>query len=178
MAGLREAGFLKSKHSTINDIIKRALTSSGIPAILEPTGINRTDGKRPDGLTLVPWSRGKSLMWDTTCVDTLAPYHLLSTSKIASSAAESAVHNERHKYVHLVDNYIFIVFAVQTLGSWCKEAKDLVSEIGRSLVTVTGDPHCTNYLRQRIGIAIQRGNAASILGTFPDANSLDKIFLI
>ncbi|KAJ4428370.1 hypothetical protein ANN_24389 [Periplaneta americana] len=63
-------------------------------------------------------------------------------------------------------------------GSWCKEAKDLVSEIGRSLVTVTGDHLCTNYLRQRIAIAIQRGNAASILGTFPEANYLDEIFFI
>ncbi|KAJ4435970.1 hypothetical protein ANN_18593 [Periplaneta americana] len=133
------------RHSTINDIIKRALTSSGIPAILEPIGISRTDVKRPDGLTLVPWSRRKSLLWDTTCVDTLAPSHLPSTSKIASSAAESAVRSKRHKYLHPIDNSTFIVFAVETIGFWCKEAKDLVSEIGRSLVTVTGDPHCTNY---------------------------------
>lgn len=79
------------RHSTINNIIKRALTSSGIPAILESTGISRTNGKYPAGLTLVPWSRGKSLMWDTTCVDTLVPSHLPSSFKIASPAAESAV---------------------------------------------------------------------------------------
>src|ERR1043165_9306842 len=27
--------------------------------------------KRPDGATLVPWSRGRCLLWDATCADTL-----------------------------------------------------------------------------------------------------------
>ncbi|KAJ4428174.1 hypothetical protein ANN_24189 [Periplaneta americana] len=81
-----------SRHSSLNDIIKRALTSSGVPSILEPSGISRSDGKGPDGLTLVPWRVGKSLIWDSTCVDTLAPSHLSSTSKTPGSAAESAAH--------------------------------------------------------------------------------------
>ena len=34
----------------------------------EPTGLFRTDGKRPDGLTLVPWQSGKSLCWDVTII--------------------------------------------------------------------------------------------------------------
>ena len=28
---------------------------------LSPSGLFRSDGKRPDGLTLVPWSSGKAL---------------------------------------------------------------------------------------------------------------------
>ena len=27
-----------------------------IPSTVEPTGLSRSNGKRPDGLTLVPWS--------------------------------------------------------------------------------------------------------------------------
>ncbi|KAJ4450784.1 hypothetical protein ANN_02214 [Periplaneta americana] len=79
------------RHTSLNDIIKRSLTSCGIPSLLEPSGISRADGKRPDGLTLIPWSRGKSLIWDSTCVDTLAPAHLPNTSRRAASAAELAV---------------------------------------------------------------------------------------
>ncbi|KAJ4429205.1 hypothetical protein ANN_26208 [Periplaneta americana] len=79
------------RHTSLNDIIKRSLTSCGIPSLLEPPGISRADGKRPDGLTLIPWSRGKSLIWDSTCVDTPTPSHLPNTSRRAASAAELAV---------------------------------------------------------------------------------------
>ena len=60
-----------TRHSTLNDLLCTALCSSGIPAIKEPTGLVREDGKRPDSLSLVPWSAGKSLIWDETVADTL-----------------------------------------------------------------------------------------------------------
>ena len=163
-----------SRYSSLNNILKRALTSSDIPSILEPAGISRSDGKRPDGLTLVPWREGKSLIWDSTCVDTVAPSHLPSTSKIAGSAAESAARNKSNKYSNLADNYIFVPFAVETLGPWCREAKALISTIGRCLVQLSGDPRSSEFLRQRISIAIQRGNAVSILATFPESSILTK----
>ncbi|KAJ4450982.1 hypothetical protein ANN_02417 [Periplaneta americana] len=167
-----------SRHLSLNDIIKRALTSSGVPSILEPSGISRSEGKRPDGLTLVPWRVGKSLIWDSTCVDTLAPSHLSSTSKTPGSAAESATVSKHHKYKHLADNYIFVPFAVETFGTWSSEAKALISTIGRSLVQLSGDPRSSQYLRQRIGIAIQRGTATSILASFPESSYLDEIFFL
>ena len=33
----------------MNDIIKRSLESAKIPCHLEPVGLYRSDGKRPDG---------------------------------------------------------------------------------------------------------------------------------
>ena len=50
------------RHSIINDVVKRALGSSNIPSVLEPPGLSTADQKRPDGLTLVPWVRGQSLI--------------------------------------------------------------------------------------------------------------------
>ena len=38
----------------------------------EPIGLARTDGKRSDGLTLLPWAGGKPLTWDITVASTLA----------------------------------------------------------------------------------------------------------
>ncbi|XP_063371156.1 zinc finger protein 596-like [Cydia amplana] len=46
----------------------KALVSANVPCVLEPPGLCRTDGKRPDGLTLVPWQKGRCLLWDATCV--------------------------------------------------------------------------------------------------------------
>ena len=61
-----------ARHTLCNDIILRALNSAGIPSQAEPSGLSRTDGKRPDGVSLIPWSHGKSVVWDFTCAHRLA----------------------------------------------------------------------------------------------------------
>ena len=38
----------------------------------EPSGLARRDGKRPDGLTLIPFQGGKPLVWDVTVTTLLA----------------------------------------------------------------------------------------------------------
>ena len=57
------------RHSALNDIVKRGLSSADFNEVLEPVGHDRGDGKRPDGMTVFPFSRGKCLIWDCTCVD-------------------------------------------------------------------------------------------------------------
>ncbi|KAJ4426814.1 hypothetical protein ANN_26613 [Periplaneta americana] len=157
----------------------RSLTSCGIPSLLEPSGISRADGKRPDGLTLIPWSRGKSSIWDSTCVDTLAPAHLPNTSRRAACAAELAVKKKVNKYARLLDNnYIFVPFAVETFGPWSHDDKVLVSQISQILISITDDRRYTTYLRQRLSIAIQRGNAMIVLSTLPEPSPLDALFLL
>ena len=38
-----------------------------IPVVKGPVGLS-VDGKRPDGATLIPWSRGKPLAWDVIII--------------------------------------------------------------------------------------------------------------
>ena len=45
------------------------LGSLDLPSMLEPRGLFRTDGKRPDGVTMSPWEMGKQLVRDVTVVD-------------------------------------------------------------------------------------------------------------
>lgn len=90
-----------SRHSSVINIIRRSFVSCNVPSILEPSDISRMDGKRPDGLTLIPWSHGKSLVWDFTCIDTLASSHLQSSLQSAGSTAEIAAKNKRRKYENL-----------------------------------------------------------------------------
>lgn len=154
------------RHQALNDIIRRALVSVDVPCILEPPGLSRTDGKRPDGLTLIPWQRGRCLIWDATCVGTFAPSHLRQTIRVAGSAAESAARLKRTKYANLEQGYDFVPAAFETGGPWGADAKDFVREIGQRMRTKGGDPRSGAFLVQRISLAIQRGNAASVLGTF------------
>ena len=50
------------RHQALNDVVARAFTSANIPVTKEPNGLSRLDGKRPDGLTLIPWQSGKPLI--------------------------------------------------------------------------------------------------------------------
>jgi len=51
------------RHHALNDLVARALSAADIRSSKEPQGSCRSDGKRPDGLTLIPWQSGKSLVW-------------------------------------------------------------------------------------------------------------------
>ena len=147
-----------------------------MPAVLEPNGLARDDGKRPDGMSLFPWKMGRPLVWDATCVDTLAPSHLPSSACCAAAAAAAAENLKRRKYSGLVGNYIFEPFGVETLGSWGPNAHILFKDLSRRLVDASRDQKAGYYLGQRISMAIQRGNAASLLGTLPVDSDGDEFF--
>ena len=50
------------RHTIITTIVQRALSAGNIPSRLEPSGLYRADGKRPDGITIAPWERGSTLI--------------------------------------------------------------------------------------------------------------------
>jgi hypothetical protein len=155
-----------SRHQIINDLVYRALTRAGIPSVKEPQGLSRTDGKRPDGLTLIPWRSGRCLTWDVTVIDTLADSYLAQTSAVQGSASEIAAERKNDKYKTLQHTYEFCPLALETLGPVNTLGREFLSDLGRRLTEVTGDFRETIFLRQRISIAIQRCNAAAIRGTF------------
>jgi hypothetical protein len=72
-------------------------------------------------------------------------------------------------------NYTFKGLAFETLGPWCKEA---INVIGNRLIAESGDSKSKKFLFERISLAIQRGNAASIRGTFTDSALLSEIFVL
>ena len=49
----------RSDKMSINDIVWRVMRRAGIPSIKEPLGLLQDDGKRPDGVMMIPWSRGR-----------------------------------------------------------------------------------------------------------------------
>ena len=77
-----------ARHQGLNDVIARAFATTGPPITEEPNGLSRLDGKRPGGLTLVPWAQGKPLTWDLTVICTSVSSYLAAASQTAGPAAE------------------------------------------------------------------------------------------
>ena len=81
-------------------------------------------------------------------------------------------------YEELSKDFIFTPIAIETLGSWGQEGHSLIKEIGRKIRDITGEKRSTFYLFQRISIAVQIGNAASVMGTVGSKSKLEEIFYL
>jgi len=157
-----------ARHAAINDLIHRSLIKSGFPSVKEPQGMLRSDSKRPDGTTLIPWRAGRNLVWDATVVDTLAPSYLQSTAVTAGAAAEIADNRKNKKYQPLLDTHDFIPLALETLGPINSRGLAFVKEMGRHLTRATDEVRETTFLFQRLSLTIQRFNAVAFAGSFVD----------
>ena len=136
------------------------------------------NNKRPDGLTLVPWTNGKCLVWDFTTPDTFAPSYLPHTSTFPGAAAARKETEKKRKYAELEDRYLVVPVVVETTGVWGQEGLRWVRQIGSRIKDKTGERRATSYLIQRISLAVQRGNVTAILGSLPAGRKLEEIYLL
>jgi len=157
------------RHFAVNDIIARAITSAGVPITKEPTGLARSNGKRPDGLTLIPWGGGKALAWDATISSTLAASYVQASSTLAGSASESAASNKVSKYSFLQPDYIVQPVSFESLGPCSASTSDFIVELGHKISQVSGDSREVLYLWQRLSICLQRFNSVLLLQSFTNS---------
>ena len=108
----------------------------------------------------MPWSRGRPLTWDFTCVHTLCASHLRVTGGQPGEAARLAEIKKLTKYSSCSSNVQFVPVAVETLGVPGPSAAAFLSELGRRQVDALKDPRAAAQLMQ-----LQRGNALCILET-------------
>ena len=124
-----------SRHATLNSLIKQTLGSLCLPSVLEPRGLYRTDGKRPDSVTMIPWEMGKQLVWDVTVVDALAPSCLNQGSLCnPGTTVTEAKARKIEKYRELIDNgYIFQPVALEVQGSLGESSEIFITRLLNAL---------------------------------------------
>ena len=83
----KASGKIARQH-VLHDVIWRAFGAARIPAVKEPSELDRQDAKRPDGLTLIPWQGGRSLIWDVTVVRPLAASYVDRAATDADTVAD------------------------------------------------------------------------------------------
>jgi len=125
---------------------------------LEPTSLSRSDGKRPDGLTIMPWKHGRCMVWDVTCPDTLAPIHLNRAVTGPSAVASFAEVNTRLKYDETRRTHVFIPIAVESMGAvgedgFLGELEGFLRELGARIMYVSKEPRSFEFLMQRVSVA-------------------------
>jgi hypothetical protein len=111
----------------------------------------------------------------------LAPSHLNIAVNGPGVVANEAEEKKRSKYACLSTAFHFVPIAVETMGSLGDDADNFVHDLGRRIMTLTGERRATEFLLQRLSVAIQRGNAASVLGTVDwqtNNNNLDAIYYL
>ena len=155
-----------TRHNHLNDIVLRLQTRAKIPATRDPADLLRSVGKRPDGLTLIPWRKGRCLVWDVTVADTTAASYLPSTSISAGSAAELAAVRKQAKHAELAQRYEFVPIAVDSHGTYSVTATALLADLGRRLNAATSDAKETAHLFKGLSIALQRFNAFCVIDSF------------
>ena len=93
----------------------------------------------------------------------------------AGEVAEKAEAEKEEKYSDLLHSHVFTPVTVETSGVFGPKTMSFIWEVGKRLWFQSGEQKATSYLIQRLSIAVQRGNAASILEgmmTFPPTHTL------
>jgi hypothetical protein len=152
------------RHRLVNQVIADGLRSAGFPVRLEPANLLLADGKRPDGVTLIPYSRGQSVMWDATVWTTVCASQLRDTARRQGAAAEAAEAQKRRKYAPFARDYLVTPLAFESHGPLSVSTAEFLGDLSKKISRERGKSAGTFFL-QRLCLAVQRGNALSILGT-------------
>ena len=69
------------------------------------------------------------------------------------------------KYSHLEDSHYFVPIAIETFGALGHKARYFLKELARRICLATEeDNQAHRHLIQCLSMAVQRGNAAAVLG--------------
>ena len=125
--------------------------------MLEPTGLYRSDGNRPDSVTMIPWEMGKQLVCDVTVVDALAPSrpNQGSSCNRGTTSTEAAA-REIEKFREIIDNgYNLQPVDLEVQGSLGESSESFITRLCKMLWRSHDDQRSGSFLKQRISMAFQ-----------------------
>ena len=155
-----------ARHQVLNDIILRASKAADVPAVKEPSGLNRQDGKRSDGLSRIPWQSGEPLLCDVMVASTLAGLYADTAATGAELVADQAADRKTAKYADLRAQYVFQPVSVETLGPFSFSTLDFLRDLGRRISHILGNDREVLFLFQTISVTIKRFNSVLLHDSF------------
>ena len=113
---------------------------------------------------IAPWKSGRPLVWDVTCPDTFAASYELQATSEAGAVVAVAERKKMTKYQTIARTHLFCPIAIKTSGVFGPDAYAILRDLAHLIKNVSNEPNSKTYLFQQISVAVQRGNAASVLG--------------
>ena len=118
------------------------------------------------------------LAWKFTCNNTLVTTYVPMTSVEAGRLADRHEEMKLKRYEDLASSHIVMPVAIETLGSWGQMGLSFIKELGLRVTAVTKENRATSFLFQVLSLAVQRGNATSVMNTVPNIREFEELFLL
>ena len=150
-----------TRHALVNQVLVEGFRAAAIPTRREPTHLTLQDGKRPDGVTLIPYSNGKALIWDATIWSTLSGSQMAATARKSGAAAERAAAEKLRKYATFALDYTVMPLAFETHGPLAADTTKFLSELALKIARERRCKRAGTFFQQRLCMAAvqRRGNA-------------------
>ena len=94
-----------------------------------------------------------------------APSYRCQATHATGKVAAAAEKKKSNKYGHLGPAHIFMPVAMETLGAFGPRILTFIKELRRRICKATREEKASGFLLQRLSVAVQRGNAAAVMGT-------------
>ena len=146
----------------LNEVVARGLAQAHIPSQREPGHLITRSNKRPDGATLVPYRHGRPAIWDVVVRGSLAATYVRRTSQKAGAAAEEAEALKRRRYDEFAGDYEVVPLAFESHGGIRPATEVFLKDLGKRIRLETGDNRAGAFFKQRLSVALQRGNALCV----------------
>ena len=169
-----------SRHNEVCNIIFRTAQKAGLGPSREFRGLIPGSAARPADIFLRSWNRGSDAALDVTVI---SPLQLAVVDREAVEPGYALRFAWDRKMRAASDacaaqRISFIPLPVETFGGWHPDAALQITRIGRELArSPSGADHKTviKHFFQRLGLALQKGNAALILSRSTDIPCADLI---
>ena len=136
--------------------------------MFKPTCLSCSDGKRLDGMSIIPWTSGRILTWDASCCDTFAASDITQCRTELGAVATQTESNKVSKYDHLDSSYLFNPLVFKSSGTFGPKAKEFLKDLGHRVRKVTLEDNAYQFLVQRITLAVQHSVSTSVIGSLGD----------
>ena len=97
----------------------------------EPSGLLRTDGKRPDTVAVEDWE--VRYMGRNGNRHAIASSYVPATSQTPGAATEAAADRKSSKYAILSKSYLFVPVTVETMGAINEAGMNFLGDLGRRI---------------------------------------------
>ncbi|KAL5481469.1 hypothetical protein EMCRGX_G021634 [Ephydatia muelleri] len=140
---------------------------ANLPANMQPPQLSYVDE------ALAAWSQGCQEQPPTDA----AAHHQKTWDTIRVSSIADTLFTDSSDPMHRA-HFLAASLAIETSGVFGRKTTEFLKELGHRLRQVSGEANSFAYLTQRLSVAIQRGNAASVLGTIKILDIEEEEFLV